>query len=57
MKKCIICKAIFPKEVETVWKYTCHRLNCHKTQLRKQVKKRKETKQKLWKNQQTPSIT
>ena len=57
MKKCIICKAIFPKEVETVWKYTCHRLNCHKTQLRKQVKKRKETKQKLWKNQETPSIT
>lgn len=28
MKKCIICKSIFPKEVETVWKYTCHRAKC-----------------------------
>jgi len=28
MKKCVICKSIFPKEVETVWKYTCHRAKC-----------------------------
>lgn len=51
MKKCIICKSVFPKEVENIWKFTCHKLDCHKANIKKQVKKRMEAKQKLWKNQ------
>ena len=44
MKKCIICKAIFPKEVETVWKYTCHRMACENALHSKKAKKKNKMK-------------
>ena len=46
MKKCVICKSIFPKEVETVWKYTCHKQTCFNALLRKRNKKKNKMRKK-----------
>lgn len=49
MKKCIICKSVFPKEVENIWKYTCHKRACYYVYLCKKNKEKRLAKQKLWK--------
>lgn len=46
MKKCIICKSILPKEVENVWKYTCHRLACGNALASKRSKKKNKMRKK-----------